>query len=116
MKWDYFIWNKHKPGDPVFAIKTLFRLNGWSFRIHKFYQADEPGCFHSHPAVAYRVILWGGYIEETEHGDKIAWRPGMFGKIVPNFVHRIHALRNGRSSVSLWIRGPITHDIETTGC
>lgn len=104
----------NKAGESVFSILNLIKFRGWTVRVHRFDHADDAGCFHSHPAVAYRLILWGGYWEETIWGDLVEWRPGSFGKIVPDFEHRIHKLRK-RSSYSLWIRGPITHKVKF-GC
>jgi len=117
MRWDRVIWNKGNEGDPVFAIKTLFRLpGGWRIRIHKFVQPDLEGCFHSHPAHAWRLILWGGYVEQTPDGKFHSWKPGSFGHIAPEFEHRIHRLINYKASYSLWIRGPMIRDVKTKGC
>lgn len=105
----------NKAGENVFFIRNLFKFRGWRVRLHKFTHADDPGCFHSHPAVAYRLVLWGGYIEEMEFGTMRRCGIGFFSKIEPDFVHRIHELLNNRVSISLWIRGPITHQVRF-GC
>jgi hypothetical protein len=68
-------------------------------RVHR-----HPDCFHTHPAYAIRIILWGGYIEELEGGKHRMWLPGMMGLVKPTCSHRIAGLRNGRFSISLWIR------------
>lgn len=101
----------NKAGMSVFSIMNLVKFRGWTVRLHRFEHPDDPGCFHSHPAVAYRLILWGGYVEETPDGAHKSWRPLMLGRVDPDFVHRIHSLRNGRTSITLWVRGPITHKV-----
>lgn len=109
---------KNKAGETVFFMRNLFKFRGWTVRLHKFTHPDDPGCFHSHPAVAYRLILWGGYVEERLDGGLHTfhkWKPGQFGRVEPDLVHRIHALLNNKFSISLWIRGPITHDVKF-GC
>ena len=72
--------------------------------LHKFVGKDDAECFHTHPAYAIRVILWGGYVEELEGGRHRTWIPGMVGLVRPTTSHRVAGLRNGRSSYSLWIR------------
>lgn len=111
----------NKAGETVFFMRNLFKFRGWTIRIHKFTHADDPGCFHSHPAVAYRLILWGGYVEERleQRGNEQVhvfrfWKPGQWGKVPPELTHRIHVLIDG-PSYSLWIRGPITHKVNY-GC
>lgn len=104
----------NKAGQPVFFMRKLFGFRGWSVRLHKFTQGDDEGCYHSHPAVAYRLILWGGYVEETPDGKWHNCNWLHVSKITPDFVHRIDHL-HGKSSISLWIRGPITHQVQY-GC
>lgn len=103
-----------KDGTTTFFMRKLIGFRGWSIRLHKFTDPDDVGCFHSHPAVAYRLILWGGYTEEQPDGTQRDWNVGDFGRVMPDFVHRIHKL-HGKISVSLWIRGPITHKVKY-GC
>jgi hypothetical protein len=95
-----------------FVRNTEGRRTGKLFiDVHKFAAKDDPDCFHTHPAYAIRIILWGGYVEELEDGRHRTWFPGMVGVITPAYSHRIAGLRNGRSSYSLWIRfrelGPV---------
>lgn len=114
-------------GGPVFSSYSI-RSKWFSFGIHVFDDGDADGCFHSHPAWAFRLVLWGGYVEETFkavndqmswHGyvekRKRVWFPGRFGIVKPSFEHRIDRLLFKRS-VSLWVRGPLVADIETHGC
>lgn len=114
-----------KDGTTTFFMRKLLGFRGWTIRLHKFTDADDPGCFHSHPAKAWRLILWGGYVEEIYpvgyEENNISpwfafrtWKPGDFGYVAPDFVHRIDKLR-GKVSISLWIRGPITHKVQY-GC
>ncbi len=114
MKWDRYIHN----GDevPIFYIRKLFQFAGWTVFLHRFVRADAVGCFHSHPAWAIRLILAGGYVEETGDGRWKTWFPGRIGIIRPEFEHRIAGFRNGRASLSLWIRGPRVADINVRGC
>lgn len=72
---------------------------------------DDKDWFHTHPALAFRVILRGGYVEELHDGTKKTWYPGMMGWVRPELCHRIDSFLNGKSSTSLWFRGRITHQI-----
>lgn len=123
----------------VFDGFELFSIFGWTVGLHRFVGADAPGCFHSHLGVAYRLVLWGGYVEEVLRTPEMAWIarddlsrmdynttveaftykrtffPGRFGKITHDFEHRIDRLL-GKTSWSLWIRGPVTHEVNTRGC
>lgn len=114
MRWDEYRHNFD--GVPVFFIKKIFRAFGGVVQIHKFVKADAEGCFHTHPAWAIRLVLWGGYVEETGYGRWRTWFPGRFGIVSPSYEHRIAGLRNGRSSWSLWIRGPKVAGINVRGC
>jgi hypothetical protein len=116
--WDRWIGDDE---GPVYYNKRLARLFGWTLRLHKFVRGDKPGCFHSHPAHAFRLILWGGYVEETWSpalevgGFYNRWRPGMVGYVAPTFIHRVQRLLNGHASYSLWLHGPKAADIELHG-
>jgi len=96
-------------------IKRLATFLGCVVQVHKFVRADDLGCYHNHPAWAVRLILWGGYREELSDGRVIDWRPGRFGIVAPHLEHRIHSLLNGRSSWSLWLRGPKVAPIKLRG-
>lgn len=115
---DYSIFTPdHKK---VFDGFELFRLFGWTVGLHRFEGADAPGCFHTHLGTAYQIILWGGYVEEavlpmSEKTEMRTWSPGRVGRITHDFEHRIDRLL-GRVSWTLWIRGPITHQVGTRGC
>jgi hypothetical protein len=76
--------------------------------------ADLAGCYHTHPAKALRLVLWGGYVEELEDGTRVQWWPGKVGLVRPDLSHRIASLPRG-NSYSLWLRGPKTHKIELRG-
>jgi hypothetical protein len=114
MKWDEYRHNFD--GIPVFFIRKIATFAGCAVQIHKFVKADAPGCFHSHPAWAVRIVLWGGYVEETPDGRWRTWFPGRIGIVSPAFEHRIGGLRNGRSSWSLWLRGPKVANVNVRGC
>jgi len=113
MKWDRVV--QRTDGMPVLFIKVLWRGWGRSISIHKIVYPDVWGQFHTHPANAIRLILWGGYVEEMYDGDMRYWRPGMFGRIRPEDTHRINRLIHPRPSYSLWLRGKVTHDIYLKG-
>ncbi|WP_421792780.1 hypothetical protein [Hyphobacterium sp.] len=111
-------WRGHFDGTVVMWIRNLFRFSGWRVDLHKFVAADMEGCFHSHPARAFRIVLRGGYIEEL-YGKRgleelRVCGPGFFGFVYPETVHRIDHLLNG-PSWSLWIRWPKTHEVKLLG-
>lgn len=101
MIWDE--WIGTPDGRPTMWVKHLFCRWGCHIDLHKFVARDDEACFHTHPAYAVRVILWGGYREEREDRTWKLWLPGMFGLIRPTLSHRIGELM-GRRSYSLWIR------------
>lgn len=102
MNWDE--WRGSMDGRPVLWVKHLLRWTGRLIDVHKMIAIDDPGCFHTHPAYAIRIILWGGYVEEIEGGAHRMWFPGMIGVVRPALSHRIAGLRNGRVSYSIWLR------------
>lgn len=113
INWDE--WRGSLDGRPTFRSKTLLHFRGRKVCLHKFIAADDPDCFHTHPAHAVRIILAGGYVEELESGDRKAWRPGYIGKVPPTMSHRAARLINGKWSYSIWLRGPIVAKIELRG-
>ena len=102
MKWDE--WRGSMDGRPTLWVKHLLCRAGRHVDVHKMVSMDDADCFHSHPAYAIRVILWGGYVEQLSDGRWRTWLPGMIGIVKPSTCHRIGGLRNGRVSYSLWIR------------
>ncbi len=128
--WDE--WRGSLDGRPTMWIKRLLKLPIWwwagklrSCRVdlHKFVAEDDYDCYHSHPAWAIRIVLWGGYIEEVYDDATYAnnlfgalrvWFPGRVGVIRPSFAHRVHELC-ARTSYSLWLRGPICADVKLLG-
>ena len=121
MKWDESRYNT-KADKPVFFIKNLISLFGCRISLHKMVAADDIMCFHTHPANAIRIILWGGYEEEqfeqlADH-RRFTFRlfvPSQIGIVKPDYCHRIHNINNNRSSYSLWIRFRKTHKIKLLG-
>lgn len=112
------IWNRwvgRLDGRPVIWIKNLITIYGRVIDLHKMVDTDDEGCFHTHPAYAIRIVLWGGYIEELEDGTLKTWFPGRFGIVEPSYSHRIAMLLNHKSSYSLWIRFRKTKSIELRG-
>lgn len=127
MKWDKIVSNEeivmidgseHKKVDPVMYVKTLFTLFGHKFDIHKFVNRDNAGCFHTHPAYAWRIVLWGGYTEQVLNDDGTKeffdLPVGVIDKVEPKYCHRLHSLK-GKTSWSLWIRGPVVEKIMLKG-
>lgn len=121
LKWDE--WRGSNDGRPSMFIKHLVAWRGWRIDLHKFVRADDPNCYHTHPAKALRFILWGGYHEAVLDmkfftgtvANVVEWKPLRAGIIKPELCHRIYALRNGKSSWSLWLRWPKTHEIQIVG-
>jgi len=116
--WDE--WRGSFDGRPSMLIKRLFEFAGRRVDLHKFVRADDEGCFHTHPATAIRIVLWGGYVEQINHGDHMPFtyrtlRPGSVSVVKPDLCHRIDQLRNGRCSYSLWLRGKKTAQVEIRG-
>lgn len=114
LQWDE--WRGSFDGRPALLIKKFVRVFGCVVQVHKFVRADDPDCFHTHPAWAIRIVLWGGYVEELSDGRWRTWWPGRIGIVPPHYEHRIGGLRNGKSSWSLWIRGPKIARINVRGC
>lgn len=118
MQWDK--WIGHQDGTPVMLTKNLFAFKGWELQLHKIVNTDKPGCLHTHPARAFRLVFWGGYIEEVWGKDEMVLgvfktcRPVFFGRVEPDYTHRIAGLL-GKVSYSLWLRGPTTHKIKLRG-
>lgn len=112
----YDEWRGNFDGQKVLLIKKLVKRMGCVIQMHQFVKADNPGCFHTHPAWAIRIILWGGYIEERGDGKWKAWWPGRVGIVRPDLEHRIAGFMNGKTSYSLWIRGPKVRQINVRGC
>lgn len=127
-------WRGSLDGRPTFWLRRLIYIPVWKragkwlgcrVDLHKFIASDDDECFHTHPAWAVRIVLWGGYKEEVHHGmlegttlpvrSYKRWKPGMAGIIRPEFCHRIEAVLNGRSSYSLWLRGPICAPVHLVG-
>jgi len=102
MRWDD--WRGSFDGRPTLWRRRLVEWRGRCVDVHKMVAKDDADCFHTHPAYAVRVILWGGYVEELEGGRHRMWRPGMVGLVAPACSHRVAGLRNGRASYSLWVR------------
>ena len=122
MRWDE--WRGSMDGRPSMYIKRLIYLKGWRVDLHKIVRSDDIGCFHTHSAYVMRIILWGGYVEEvcrTWPGEgsmsyREWWKPCHIGIVKPNLEHRIAHIINGRSSYSLWIRGPKIAEVKVRGC
>lgn len=113
---NYDEWRGSFDGRPVLFIKKFVKAFGCTIQLHKFVRADDQDCFHTHPAWAVRIVLWGGYVEEVGNGRWRTWWPGRIGVVRPELEHRIGGLLNGKVSYSLWLRGPKVRKIQIRGC
>lgn len=102
-------------GRPTMWVTPLFAWRGWRVDLHKFVRGDDPGCFHTHPAWAFRLVLHGGYVEELESGENRWWFTGSFGIVRPSLSHRIERTCFAKPCYTLWIRGPKVARIELRG-
>ena len=113
LKWDE--WRGSMDGRPTLWVKHLLCGRGYHIDLHKMVGPDDAECFHTHPAFAVRVVLWGGYLEEIEGGrttpygvpirEVAIWKPGRVGLVRPELCHRIARIYKN-ASYSLWIRFP----------
>jgi len=89
-------------------------FGGWVIRLHKFTEPDTHH-FHTHPAnFSVRVILKGGYLEQTPNNGNLWWFQGHFGIVRHDTAHRIAILFRGRPCYTLWIRSRKVHDVIVT--
>ena len=108
-------WRGSLDGRPTMWIRRLLAFRGCRLDLHKMVGADDAECFHTHPARAVRLVLWGGYVEQTWEGRWRFWFPGRVGIVRPDLCHRIAGLRNGRVSYSLWLRFPKCARVDLRG-
>lgn len=113
MNWDE--WRGSLDGRPTMLIKSLVARLGCRVDLHKFVSADDPGCFHTHPAAALRIVLCGGYLEQLEDGRLFAWRAGDIGLVRPSLSHRVAGMLYGKAAYTLWLRGPKVAKVELRG-
>lgn len=115
--WDE--WRGSLDGRPTMFIKRLLHIGGCRLDLHKFVSADDADCFHTHPAYAWRLVLWGGYEEQIDVGAPLGWyrfwTPGNFGIVRPDYCHRISRVLNGIASYSLWLRAPAKYEVHLRG-
>jgi len=112
--------------DAVLFVWNLVHFRRSRLDLHWIKEPDRINFYHSHPARAYRVILWNGYVEQkvyrqgidphaiTDGSTFVGWKFGSHGWVEPDFVHRIDYVPKG-GSWSLWFRGSITHEIKVGG-
>jgi len=100
---------------PLIYIKYIANLFGRRIDLHKIAWPDPWECFHSHPANAIRIVLWGGYVEEYYDGRMVERKPGHIGLVRYSDIHRINRLRHERPSYSLWFRGKVRHQTQLKG-
>lgn len=93
------------------------RVFDWSFQLHRFLRVDHREPRHTHQAtLGIRIILFGWYSEEvvTPLGRHLrTWRAGMVGMIPHWMDHRMVEI-GPRGCVTLWLRGPTSHDVRMT--
>ena len=114
--WDNFIGPDHQT--PVFYQKELINVKGWAIKLHCMVRADNPEQYHTHTGYYFRIVLWGGYVEETYFGTpwrKHFWFPGRMGFMKPSFCHRIHSMMFAKKSYSLIFRSPRCAKVRLVG-
>jgi hypothetical protein len=112
--WDKTL-NSERDGEPLLFMKHIWAWRGFRIDLHKIIYPDPWECFHSHPANAIRVILWGGYVEEYYDGKMVERKPGHIGIVRHDDIHRINRLRFERPSYSLWFRGKVRYQTQLKG-
>jgi hypothetical protein len=114
--WSFWVGNFND--EVVMQVYILIDCFGCRVDLHRIVRADKLGCFHTHPATAYRFVLFGGYVEEVwlspHRGYMNEIRPGFFGRVTPDYTHRIEYLLSD-SSWSLWFRGRVVAPIRLVG-
>ena len=113
MKWHE--WRGSLDGRPTMLTRTLLRAFGCRLVLHKFVGTDDPGCFHTHPAYAVRIILRGAYIEQLEDGTYRLWQTGDVGIVRPTLPHRIDQASASPQPLTLWLRGPKVAETQLRG-
>jgi len=113
VNWDE--WRGSLSGDVTMVTKTLLARLGCRVDLHMFVGTDAPGCFHTHPAYAVRIILRGGYVEELEGRGLRAWRAGDIGIVPPSCSHRVAHLLGTAPAITLWLRGPKIAETQLRG-
>lgn len=73
---------------------TLLKFAGYSLRLHHFFKPDVDRCLHDHPWGFLTLILWGGYVEQTETGLHRR-RPGQVLIRRATFRHSVVELPRG---------------------
>lgn len=127
----WYSYTHDRDGEPVFYLRDIISWNWnghyWTLRIHKMIRADPLDCFHTHPFLAFRLILWNGYDEQVYESLEYqtvdfaietydtTWKPGMWGWIPPEFCHRVSCLRTGKPSYSLFIHAEKSASIQLRG-
>lgn len=115
--WDE--WRGGTADQPVMLVARMLKIGGLRVDLHKMMLPDAANCFHTHPAWAIRIVLWGGYIEEILDPALFSyyrrWFPRRVGIIAPRFCHRIDHIMNHRASYSLWLRGPVVANVKLVG-
>lgn len=112
VSWDK--WRGSLDGRPTMLIKNILSHRGYKLDVHAFVREDDLDCFHTHSALSFRIVLWGGYIEELENGTKNVWFPLRFGFVTPEYSHRVDKIIFSKA-YSLWIRWPKTHETQLAG-
>lgn len=111
MRWDRGPWSSGKYHGIL--SKYLFQGRGRRIDLHRLMKPDGLDQFHSHPARSFRIILWGGYIEQMETGQYKVWKPGMMGYIPKDLCHRIHLVFD--PCYTLWFRGKDRFKVRLVG-
>jgi hypothetical protein len=101
-------------GENTYMRRWGIELFGYKIKLHQILMPDDDRCQHDHPYWMFRVILWGGYVEEIDCPGlcrcNLELKPGHMSFCPATYTHRITKLRNGHSSWSFVIAGPETRE------
>ena len=110
MRFFWIIDIKNIAGDKVYLRRiNLFRIFGYTARIHQILLPDDDRCQHDHPWGFWRLVLWNSYWEETEDG-LVHVKPWRLTFHATDFRHRIKKLNNNRPVWSFVLSYPKTNE------
>lgn len=86
-------------GDSAYMTRySLPRIGPLRLAVHVFHRSDADD-LHDHPWAFMSIVLWRGYIEQTDSGRKRKW-PGMILFRKAEHRHRVELI-DGKKSVTL---------------
>jgi hypothetical protein len=88
---------------PYLTRYTLLSFLKIQLCLHVFHRSDADD-LHDHPWNFTSIILWRGYLEQTEDGKKKRVWPGMILRRKSTHKHRVE-LVSGKPAVTLVVMG-----------